>query len=38
MSDEEIKGKIEKTKGKIRGEVGKITGDRSEQIKAKQNR
>ena len=35
MSEEEIKGKIEKTKGRLREEIGKITGDKSEQIKGK---
>jgi uncharacterized protein YjbJ (UPF0337 family) len=35
MSDEELKGKIEKTKGEIREDVGKITGNRSEQVKGK---
>ena len=35
MSDQEAKGKIEKTKGKIREEIGKMTGDKSEQIKGK---
>ena len=35
MSDEEAKGRNEKTKGKIREEVGKMTGDKSEQIKGK---
>jgi uncharacterized protein YjbJ (UPF0337 family) len=35
MSDEEVKGKIEKSKGKIREEIGKITGNKSEQIKGK---
>jgi uncharacterized protein YjbJ (UPF0337 family) len=35
MSDEEIKGKVEKTKGRIREEVGKLTGNKSEQIKGK---
>jgi uncharacterized protein YjbJ (UPF0337 family) len=35
MSDEEARGKIEKTKGKAREELGKVTGDRKEQIKGK---
>jgi len=35
MSDEEAKGKGDKTKGKIREDLGKITGDKSEQVKGK---
>jgi uncharacterized protein YjbJ (UPF0337 family) len=33
MSDQEAKGKIEKTKGNVREEVGKATGNRKEQLK-----
>ena len=35
MSEDEVKGKIEKTKGRTREEAGKMTDDKSEQIKGK---